>query len=78
MNPFDIKSVLLAKHAQHIVLIHFPIALFLVGLQRHAMPMQMFVSLREHVDPTIAVATPMMSLSRILYQSQQCAVAEVQ
>jgi uncharacterized membrane protein len=29
MHPFDIKTVLLAKHAQHIVLIHFPIALFL-------------------------------------------------
>jgi uncharacterized membrane protein len=28
INPFDIKSALLAKHAQHVVLIHFPIALF--------------------------------------------------
>jgi uncharacterized membrane protein len=27
-NPFDVKTVLLAKHAQHVVLIHFPIALF--------------------------------------------------
>ncbi len=32
MNPFDLKSVLLAKHAQHVVLIHFPIALFVVGV----------------------------------------------
>ena len=32
MNPFDPKSVLLAKHAQHVVLIHFPIALFLMGV----------------------------------------------
>src|SRR5437762_2864170 len=31
VNPFDPKSVLLAKHAQHVVLIHFPIALFMVG-----------------------------------------------
>lgn len=31
INPFDLKSALLAKHAQHVVLIHFPIALFLVG-----------------------------------------------
>jgi uncharacterized membrane protein len=31
-NPFDIKTVLLAKHAQHVVLIHFPIALFTVGV----------------------------------------------
>lgn len=29
MHPFDIESALLAKHAQHVVLIHFPIALFL-------------------------------------------------
>jgi len=28
VNPFDAKTVLLAKHAQHVVLIHFPIALF--------------------------------------------------
>lgn len=29
LNPFDVKTVLLAKHAQHVVLIHFPIALFI-------------------------------------------------
>jgi uncharacterized membrane protein len=32
LNPFDPKTVLLAKHAQHVVLIHFPIALFIVGV----------------------------------------------
>jgi uncharacterized membrane protein len=32
MHPFDIKAALLAKHAQHVVLIHFPIALFLAGV----------------------------------------------
>jgi len=32
MNPFDPRSVLLAKHAQHVVLIHFPIALFVAGV----------------------------------------------
>jgi uncharacterized membrane protein len=31
MNPFDIRAVLLARHAQHVVLIHFPIALFITG-----------------------------------------------
>ena len=31
-SPFDLRSVLLARHAQHVVLIHFPIALFLVGV----------------------------------------------
>ena len=30
-NPFDLKTVFLAKHAQHVVLIHFPIALFISG-----------------------------------------------
>lgn len=32
MHPFDIKAALLAKHAQHVVLIHFPIALFIIGV----------------------------------------------
>jgi uncharacterized membrane protein len=32
MHPFDAKSALLAKHAQHVVLIHFPIALFLTSV----------------------------------------------
>jgi uncharacterized membrane protein len=31
VNPFDLKAALLAKHAQHVVLIHFPIALFLAS-----------------------------------------------
>ena len=32
VNPFDPKTIVLAKHAQHVVLIHFPIALFLAGV----------------------------------------------
>src|ERR1700739_1417554 len=32
LTPFDIKSVVFAKHAQHVVLIHFPIALFIIGV----------------------------------------------
>ena len=32
VNPFDPKSVLFAKHAQHVVLVHFPIALFITGV----------------------------------------------
>jgi uncharacterized membrane protein len=31
-SPFDLRSVILARHAQHVVLIHFPIALFLIGV----------------------------------------------
>jgi uncharacterized membrane protein len=32
VSPFDPKTVLLAKHAQHVVLVHFPIALFLTAV----------------------------------------------
>jgi len=32
VNPFDLKTTLLAKHAQHVVLIHFPIALFVTAV----------------------------------------------
>jgi uncharacterized membrane protein len=32
VNPFDPKTVFFAKHAQHVVLIHFPIALFLTAV----------------------------------------------
>ncbi len=32
MSPFDLREALLAKHAQHVVLIHFPIALLIVGV----------------------------------------------
>ena len=32
VNPLDLKTVLLAKHAQHVVLIHFPIALFITAV----------------------------------------------
>ncbi len=32
IDPFDIKTILLAKHAQHVVLIHFPIALFMTAV----------------------------------------------
>lgn len=32
VHPFDPRTVFLAKHAQHVVLIHFPIALFISGV----------------------------------------------
>ena len=32
MNPFDLRAALLAKHAQHPVIIHVPIALFIASL----------------------------------------------
>jgi uncharacterized membrane protein len=32
VHPFNIREALLAKHAQHVVLIHFPIALCIAGV----------------------------------------------
>jgi uncharacterized membrane protein len=32
VNPFDIRTVVFAKHAQHVVLIHFPIAVFVTAV----------------------------------------------
>jgi uncharacterized membrane protein len=32
VNPFDWRTVVLAKHAQHVVLVHFPIGCFLVAV----------------------------------------------
>ena len=32
MNPFDLRTIALAKHAQHVVLIHFPIAAFMIAV----------------------------------------------
>jgi uncharacterized membrane protein len=32
MNPFDLKAALFARHAQHVVLIHFPVALFITSV----------------------------------------------
>ncbi|MGA2647425.1 MAG: DUF2231 domain-containing protein [Candidatus Sulfotelmatobacter sp.] len=32
VNPCDLKTALLAKHAQHVVLIHFPVALFITAV----------------------------------------------
>ncbi|MGA8623100.1 MAG: DUF2231 domain-containing protein [Candidatus Sulfotelmatobacter sp.] len=32
VSPFDLKAAILARHAQHVVLIHFPIGLFLAAV----------------------------------------------
>ena len=32
VNPFDIRTVVLAKYAQHVGLIHFPFALFITAV----------------------------------------------
>jgi uncharacterized membrane protein len=32
MNAFDLKTVVFARHAQHVVLVHFPIAAFITAV----------------------------------------------
>jgi uncharacterized membrane protein len=32
MSPWDPRAAILAKHAQHVVIIHFPIALLITGV----------------------------------------------
>jgi uncharacterized membrane protein len=32
VHPFDLKTALMARHAQHVALIHFPVALFAAGV----------------------------------------------
>lgn len=32
INPFNLKTVVMAKHAQHVALIHFPIALYVFAV----------------------------------------------
>lgn len=32
MGPWDLRTAIFAKHAQHVVIIHFPIALFIAGV----------------------------------------------
>jgi uncharacterized membrane protein len=51
INPFDLKSALLAKHAQHVVLVHFPIALFISSF----------------VFDLLAIATGIRSLAKAAY-----------
>ena len=48
INPFDPRTVFLAKHAQHVVLVHFPIALFMTGVLFDAL--HRFTQRREFAD----------------------------
>jgi uncharacterized membrane protein len=38
VNPFDLRTIFLARHAQHVVLVHFPIALFITGVALDLLP----------------------------------------
>jgi uncharacterized membrane protein len=64
LHPFDPKTVFLAKHAQHVVLVHFPIALFIVAVafdllarwtKRHALGEAAYYNLLVAAIATIPV-----------------------
>jgi uncharacterized membrane protein len=70
LRVFNIKDVLLPKHAQHVVLIHFPIALFIVGMafdfmaqwtKRQALAMAAYCNLA-----VAALTTPVVIISGLL------------
>lgn len=60
VNPFDPRTVLLARHAQHVVLIHFPIALFVSGVALDLLSRGKIVSrfaTAAYINLTIAALT---------------------
>ena len=71
MHPFDLRQTLMEKHAQHVVLIHFPIALFIAGVgldflawrtKRQALEFTAYVNLLLAAVMTLpAVATGLMA-----------------
>ncbi len=64
-HAFDFRHILLAKHAQHVILIHFPIALFMTGaaldLLSRDKPESQLAS-AAYVNVSIAAATVMPTL----------------
>lgn len=78
-NPFDVRAALLAKHAQHVVLIHFPIALFLVGtgldfaarlLKQSASRAAMVAAARINIFAAAIFAVPVLVTGILAWQLQ--------
>src|SRR5271165_3288319 len=60
VNPFDPRTIVSARHAQHVVLIHFPIALFVSGVALDLLSCGKIVSrfaTAAYVNLTIAALT---------------------
>jgi|SRR6266853_3858323 len=75
MNPFDLKAVLLAKHAQHVALVHFPIALIVVSVAFDLLSLrkQSFALLRAAYYTVIAAsisAVPTIATGILAWQLQ--------
>jgi uncharacterized membrane protein len=62
-SPFDLQSALLAKHAQHVVLVHFPIALTITAIVFEWLaalrpgPQSQALSAAAYWNVTVAAAT---------------------
>jgi len=75
MNPFDLKEALLAKHAQHVVLVHFPIALFIVGvffdfLARRNNQLTLAAAAYYNLLVSAVSTLPVMATGRLAWQFQ--------
>ena len=72
MNPFDLKSVLLAKHAQHVAMVHFPIALIFVsvGFDLLSLRKQNLALLRAAYYKVIAAAITAVPTGVLAWQLQ--------
>jgi uncharacterized membrane protein len=70
VNPFDPKTIFLAKHAQHVVLIHFPIALFIAAVAfdvvAHWTKRMEFADTAYYNLFVAAMSTPLVILTGIL------------
>jgi uncharacterized membrane protein len=73
VHPFDLRTVVLAKHAQHVVLIHFPIALFLTGvlfdlLSRGKRSSQLAVAAYLNISVAAATVFPVVGTGLLAWQ----------
>ena len=64
-NPYDLKTLLLPKHAQHPVLVHFPIALFIISLFFDALALwkrDHTLAATGYLNLTVAAVTSLLAL----------------
>lgn len=65
-NPYDLHTLLLPKHAQHPVLVHFPIALFVISLFFDALALwkrDKMLAGAGYLNLTVAAVTSLLALT---------------
>ncbi len=65
-NPYDLHALLLPKHAQHPVLVHFPIALFVISLFFDALALwkrDKTLAATGYLNLTVAAVTSLLALT---------------